>query len=274
MYKIYSTGQEFLDDNLNIIRSDPLGTTFFEVNANMIPQCDANNYALRVENGGELMLAIHVGNYPLVLYGSEICADELAKVVAQNKLQFSRTIGFYDICEAFLQAYEDLVGGSHKVHLSMDIMYCDKANPCDTSCVQQATENDIKEIAQLVVDFTFEALGETPEFSQVCENVAERINCYALLRVDGAIVSVASIYDENNGLCRLANVYTKIQHRNKGYSRMVVTYLTEQTIQGGKIPYLHVDQHNPVSNHLYQTIGYVYGKSRYEMIYTPTHIEE
>lgn len=274
MYKIYSTGQEFLDENINIIRSDPLGTTFFEVNANMIPQCDDNNYALRVENGGELLLAIHVGNYPLVLYGSEICVDELATTIAENKLQFGKVIGYRDLLIAFLTSYERLVGGSHKVHLSMDIMYCDKANPCDTSCVQQATAKDIEEIAQLIVDFTFEALNEKPEFSQVCENVSQRIGSYALLRVDGEIVSVASGYDEYNGLCRLANVYTKPKYRNKGYSRKVVTYLTEKTIHGGKIPYLHVDQHNPVSNHLYTVIGYVYGKSRYEIIYTPAHIEE
>lgn len=268
MYKLYKTGQEFLDENLNIILGDPLGTTFFEANAKAIAQCNTNDFAIRVETNGQLLLAIHVGNYPLVLYGSERCADEIAQVVKQHKLQFSRTIGFYDISEAFLKAYEQLVGGSHKVNLFMDVMYCEKTNPCDTSCAEQATPRDAEEIAGLVVDFTFEALGEKPTWGEVFENITQRINSYCLLRVEGRIVSIASGYDEN-GLCRLANVYTVPCHRNKGYSRKVVTYLTEQAINSGRLPYLHVDQHNPVSNHLYTSIGYVYGKSRYEMIYIP-----
>ena len=117
------------------------------------------------------------------------------------------------------------------------------------------------------MDFTFEALGEKPELDKVTDSVSQRIHSYAILRDDGKIVSVASGYYENNGLCRLANVYTKPECRNKGYSRKVVTYLTEQAITSGNLPYLHVDQHNPVSNHLYKSIGYVYGKSRYEIIY-------
>ena len=269
MYKVYKTGQEFLDENLDIIRNDPLGATFFEVNAKAITYCNTIDYAIRIETDGQLLLAIHVGDYPLVLYGSEYCADELAEIVANHKLTFSKTIGPYGLSNAFLTKYELRVGGSHKVDLFMDVMYCEKASFCDTSGVEQATEKDICEIAQLVVDFTFEALGEKPELDKVTDSVSQRIHSYAILREDGKIVSVASGYDENNGLCRLANVYTKPEYRNKGYSRKVVTYLTEQAITSGNLPYLHVDQRNPVSNHLYSSIGYVDGKSRYEIIYTP-----
>ena len=269
MYKLYKTGQEFLDENLDIIRNDPLGTTFFEANAKMISKCDENNYAVRVDVDGNLLLAIHVGDYPMVVYGSEQCVCELANVVSQHKLQFNRVIGFYDVTNAFLTAYEQLHGGSHKVNLSMDIMYCEKVNPCDTSSVEQATQRDVDEIAQLVVDFTFEALAEKPDWNKTVDKVAQQIDAYALFRVEGKIVSIASCHGDNNGPSRISNVYTAPEYRNKGYSRRVVTYLTEQIIANGKVPCLHVDQHNPVSNHLYQKIGYVYGKSRYETIYYP-----
>ena len=269
MYKVYQTGQEFLDENLNIIRNDPLGTTFFEGNAKMIPQCDENNYALRVKHSGETLIAIRVDGYPFVIYGSERCAAELARIVVENKLQFNRVIGYFDVLNAFLTAYEQLVGGSHKVNLSMDVMYCEKVNTCDTSCVEQATEKDIEEITQLVVDFTYEALGEKPEWDKIFEKTSQKINSYAVLRVDGKIVSIGYFYFDGN-LHRISNVYTKPEHRNKGYSRKVVTYLTEQAMASGNLPCLHVDQHNPVSNHLYQSIGYVYGKSRYEIAYIPS----
>ncbi|MCH5153130.1 MAG: GNAT family N-acetyltransferase [Clostridiales bacterium] len=269
MFKLYTTGQEFLDENLDIIRNDPLGTTFFEVNAKAITHCNTMDYAIRIETDGQLLLAIHVGDYPLVLYGSECCSEELADIVANHKLTFSKTIGPYGLSNAFLTAYELRVGGSHKVDLFMDVMYCEKVNSCDTSGVEHATEKNIGEIAQLVVDFTFEALGEKSELDKVTDSISQRIHSYAILCDDGKIVSVASGYYEDNGLCRLANVYTKPEYRNKGYSRKVVTYLTEQAITSGNLPYLHVDQNNPVSNHLYLKIGYVYGKSRYEIAYIP-----
>ena len=270
MYKIYSTGQEFLDENINIILSDPLGTIFFEGNAKMIPQCDVSSYAVRVETCGEVLIAIRVNGLPLVLYGSEHCANEFAHVVVEHKLQFNRLVGYDEILNAFLTSYEQLVGGSHKVNLSMDIMYCEKINPSNTSGVEQATAQDTEEITQLVLDFMSEAMDENATWGEIFDKVSQKINTYALLRVNGKIVSIAYSNVDGRGLHRISNVYTKPEYRNKGYSRKVVTYLTEQAIKSGNLPCLHVDQHNPVSNHLYLSIGYVYGKSRYEIIYTPS----
>ena len=121
MYKVYKTGQEFLDENLDIIKNDPLGTIFFEGNAKAIAECNENDFAVRVDNE-EVLLAIHFAYYPLVLYGSERCVDELVEAVVKHKLKFGKTIGVYELSNNFLTAYEQRVGGSHTVHLSMDVM--------------------------------------------------------------------------------------------------------------------------------------------------------
>ena len=270
MYKLYKTGKEFLDENINLIRSDTLGTMFFEVNATMIGQCDKNNFAIRIDAEGEILIAIRVDGFPLVIYGSESRVAELAKVVANNELQFVKAIGYYDLVDQFLIFYEQFAGGSHKVNLSMDIMYCDNLeHPCDTSDLEQATAKDAEEIARLYAAFLAEALGENATWGQKIERIKQEIELFALLRVDGEIVSIGSIKDSGYGLTRISNVYTKPIHRNRGYSRKVVTYLTEQVIKSGRLACLYVDQNNPVSNHLYQKIGYKYGKSRYEMEYIP-----
>ena len=267
MYKLYKTGKEFLDENINLIRSDPLGTIFVEGNAMMIGQCDASNYAARVEVDNNVLIAIRVDGYPLVLYGNENCVSEFAQVVADNELQFAKAIGYYDLIDKFLTSYERLVGGSHKVNLSMDLMYCDKTTPCDTSGVEQATTKDVEEIARLYVAFLNEAVGENTTWGEKIQKIRQEIELFAILKVDGEIVSVGSIKDSGYMLTRISNVYTKPNHRNKGYSRKVVTYLTEQVLKSGNLSCLYVDQHNPVSNHLYQKIGYKYSKSRYEMEY-------
>lgn len=271
MYKLYKTGKEFLDENLDILRRDPLGALFFESNANAIEQCDANSYAVRVEAGSEFLIAIRLEGYPLVIYGSESCVAELAQIVSKNKLRFDKVIGCYELLDKFLKSYEQLVGGSHKVNLSMDIMYCDKVVSCDTSGVERATAKDVEQIERLYSAFLAEALRKNATWGGKIDKIAQEIDDFALLRVDGEIVSIASRRDSGNGLCRISNVYTKPEHRNKGYSRKVVTYLTEQIMKKGDLPCLHVDQANPVSNHLYQTIGYKYGKSRFEITYVPNN---
>lgn len=265
MYKLYKTGKDFLDENLSLIRTDPLGTIFFEHNANAIEQCDGSSYAVRVECGKEVLIAIRLNGFPLVLYGSEHCVAELAQVVADNKLQFDKVLGYYDLADKFLTCYERYDGGSHKVNLCMDIMYCEQIAPCDMSGVERATAKDVEEITQLYVAFLTEALGKNATWGGKIDQIAQEIDNFALLRVDGEIVSIASRKDSGNGLCRISNVFTKPQHRNKGYSRKIVTYLTNRILTSGNLPCLFVDKHNPVSNHLYQTIGYKYGKSRYEM---------
>ena len=269
MYKLYKTGKEFLDENVNLLRNDPLGTMFFEANANMIERCDENNFAVRVEENGEWLIAIRVDGFPLVLYGSETCVAELARVAADHKLGFAKTLGYYELTDKFLTYYERLVGGNHKVNLSMDIMFCNELSQCDTSCVEQATAKDAEEIARLYAEFLREAVGENATWGGKIAQIVQEIDNYVLMRIDDEIVSIASRKNTGKGLCRISNVYTKPEHRNKGYSRKLVTYLTAQILKSGDLPCLFVDQHNPVSNHLYQKIGYKYGKSRYEIIYTP-----
>ena len=267
MYKVYATGKEFLNENLELIRKDPLGAMFFEANANSIGQCDVDNYAIRVEVEGEILIAIRAHGYPFVIYGSENCVVELAKIVAKNKLQFSKVIGYFGVSDKFLSAYEAIVGGSHKINLSMDVMYCENVTPCDTTEVEQATPNDAEEITRLFVAFLSEAMGENSTWGEKIDKIKQNIQSFALLRADENIASIACTCESGKGLCRISEVYTKPEYRNRGYSRKVVTYLTEQIIASGNLPCLHVDQHNPVSNHLYQKIGYKYGKSRYEFGY-------
>ena len=267
MYKLYKTGKEFFDENIDLIRNDPLGTMFFEGNANSIEKCNEENYAARVEVDGDVLIAIRAHGYPFVVYGSEKCTSELAQIVVKNKLQFNKVIGYHGVCNKFLTEYEQIVGGTHRINLSMDIMYCDKVAPCDTSAVEQATAKDGEEIAQLIVEFLSEAMCEKSTWGEKIQRILQEIRYFALIRADGKIVSIARVYECGNGLCRVSDVYTKPSYRNKGYARKLVTYLTEQIVASGDMACLHVDQHNPVSNHLYQTIGYKYGESRYEFIY-------
>ena len=51
-----------------------------------------------------------------------------------------------------------------------------------------------------------------------------------------------------------------MKERKKGFSKKIVSFLTNYIVTNHKIAYLFVDKNNPISNHLYQSIGYVYDK--------------
>ena len=62
------------------------------------------------------------------------------------------------------------------------------------------------------------------------------------------------------------------EYRGQGFARQAVTYLTRDIIQRGKTAYLYVDKANPISNHLYQSIGYKYDTPMTEAEYIPDRV--
>ena len=86
---------------------------------------------------------------------------------------------------------------------------------------------------------------------------------------NGKIVSMARKVRETDLLCGISHVFTRREYRGKGFARQTVTALTEDILKQGKLAYLYVDRTNPISNHLYQSIGYEYGKPHIETAYLP-----
>lgn len=59
------------------------------------------------------------------------------------------------------------------------------------------------------------------------------------------------------GSSRIGPVYTPPEHRGRGYAAWVVALLTQQILDAGARPCLYTDQANPISNKVYERIGYV-----------------
>ncbi len=58
------------------------------------------------------------------------------------------------------------------------------------------------------------------------------------------------------GVCRVGPVYTPAEHRGRGYAAAAVAEVTAGILGSGNLPCLFTDQANPVSNRIYERIGY------------------
>jgi predicted GNAT family acetyltransferase len=75
--------------------------------------------------------------------------------------------------------------------------------------------------------------------------------------VDGAVVSMAGFTGRTPNGIRVAWVYTPPENRGKGFAGACVAALSQKLLdEGRKFCFLYTDLANPISNHVYQTIGY------------------
>lgn len=77
-----------------------------------------------------------------------------------------------------------------------------------------------------------------------------------LWEVDGVPVHMSGVQPSMFGAARIGPVYTPSKHRGRGYAGWVVAQLTRHILDGGDRPCLYTDQANPVSNKVYERIGY------------------
>ncbi|PIE26496.1 MAG: GNAT family N-acetyltransferase [Micrococcales bacterium] len=72
----------------------------------------------------------------------------------------------------------------------------------------------------------------------------------------GSPVSLVCISAPSHGVCRIGPVYTPDSLRGNGYAGAAVAELSSSVLARGHRVCLYVDQANPVSNELYERLGY------------------
>ncbi|ANH38806.1 FR47-like protein [Nocardioides dokdonensis FR1436] len=74
--------------------------------------------------------------------------------------------------------------------------------------------------------------------------------------VDGRPVHFSARSPESFGVVRLGPVYTPREQRGHGWASALVAHLSREVLDEGARPTLFTDQANPVSNRIYQALGY------------------
>lgn len=272
MFKIYTNGDEFISENKMLLDENILDTSFYYVNAKYINGFNRSNYLIKVFNEDKCLLLCKYSIFNLLLYGDKSLSKEACQIICDYNLEFNGVLATKELAEEFYLCYEAKRGGSHSFNLSMDIMYCNKKTNASLDDVRACNINDKSRLIELCKEFGLEALGHIDE-ERIIDTVNNYYDDFYCAEIDGRIVSICRKTRNEERICSISYVYTDKAYRGRGLAKMVVGKLTNDIVGSNKIAYLYVDKKNPISNHVYSSLGYEYGNSKYEVKYNEGNIK-
>lgn len=271
-FKKYEDIKEFANDTLDLL-----------CEKEWLNNLMVGNIEYGLENGiddGWLLATIKEGDrtvlimllrrpWHLVVYSTtDNKSEELYKFAADEVYKVCKDLPGIntekDIAEMFAKWYCDIAKKDYKVAMPMRILLIENLQKQDVRydvLFRRATLGDKETLKRFIYDFNVEALHKEltddeleAEFNK--HFVGEKVN-YFVLEKDGKIVSqTVSSRRLKKGKC-VSGVYTPPEERGKGYAYTLVYLVTKEFLDNGaEYCVLFTDDSNPISNHVYEKIGY------------------
>lgn len=260
-YKLYLDGKEFIEDNqkyLNKSIQTSVETAFFFLNAKSFHQFNQKNFALQFKNKTDILLIIKLEAYNMLIFGSKKLCDFAANTIANLNLSFESILGEEACVLEFLKRYQKRLGGQIHLQHSMQIMVLKQLLYTSKGSVFQCKAKDLKDLAECYCAFQKEALQKDMELPQALEVLEGKEQNFYAIKDNEQIVSIATKTRNYEKICSISHVFTKPEFRGHGFAKQVVSKLSQDILAEGKLPYLFVDSTNPISNHLYLSLGFEY----------------
>jgi len=265
MIKEYKNGQVFLSENKEIVEADRYTAAFFIKDAELMKSTDKQNYILKVENGEDTLFVLKMVPFNLIATGSENCVAEAVKYIAEKGYELDSIMMAEKLGFAFVKEIKKEFGFNMIEEIAMDFMVAKEITEPSSTDVVEATVDDVDEIYECTLQFVKDC-GLHDQVEK--DNVLKTIKRYLLYKVDGKIAAMAKSAPFSDTDDRIASVYSRKEYRGKGYARKVVNTLKNRTLEQGRIATLNVDRNNPISNHLYASLGFeiIYAQGIFTMV--------
>ena len=263
MIKEYENGDALVEENRAVLDTNQYLSQYFIVDAPMVTEPDKNNYALRSQTeDGRTLLAMKPEPFGLLLFGAPENVPELLSHMADRGFEFDRFLCGSDVGEAVSAFMKVKYGVSFDETLAMDFMEALEVTEPSSPDVVVATPEDLDELVECDRQFIKDCgLVDTVD----PEKTLKYIDSFRLIKENGRIISMARLTPSPGNAMKISYVYTVDEYRGKGYARKVVNYVKNEAILQGLAATLNVDKKNPVSNHLYSSLGFrrVFSQSEY-----------
>jgi GNAT superfamily N-acetyltransferase len=226
---------------------------------------DADPIMLTISDRQKLVGAVFCT--PPFPFGLSAMPVEAARPVAEfafaEGLKPTAAFGENPNVEAFAAVWHELTGATSSVDTNQRLYRLAEnefAPPANVPGeLTFATEADVDVLLRYRRAFAIES-GHAADLDGVDRAVRASLEsggCQAIWRVEGRPVSMAAVGKPQEGMSRVAPVYTPPEERGHGYGSAATACVTQWAIdQGASDVVLFTDLANPISNSIYQRIGY------------------
>jgi predicted GNAT family acetyltransferase len=165
-----------------------------------------------------------------------------------------------DIARKFALKWSELSGPTFRVQMAQRIYQLSRVTNETRAAgrLREPNQSDEALLREWRAAFSIDAEGMDP--GQAREAAALPLphsRRLLLWEVEGTVVSMAGYSGPTPNGIRVAWVYTPPENRGKGFAGACVAALSQKLLEGGrKFCFLYTDLANPISNHVYQKIGY------------------
>jgi ribosomal protein S18 acetylase RimI-like enzyme len=221
----------------------------------------------RAESGLVQCTFLHTPPFPCLLAGPTMpsgrdgrrCIGELAGQLANFGRRLPGVNSVEGVAMAFAAAWQQRTGAEANVGLRSRLYRLDELrppSPWPPGAARVAGAADAELLEDWSARFSAELGDSAPAIPGV---VADRISQggLTLWETDGMAVSMAGVNRPMGGTVRVGPVYTPGPHRQRGYGAAVTATVSRAALDAGAgSVVLFTDVANPVSNSLYQRLGY------------------
>lgn len=220
-------------------------------------------YLAAVQDAGRVVAAA-IRTPPHKLLVSIAALDSLALIVSDAHRLYQTLPGLLgprDASRAFAEAWQQISRQPYRPGVAQRIYQLEAVTPVSgvPGEFRLATQADWELLVVWSVEFDAETFGEGNR--QRSEREVDALlgsNTRGMyLWQHGQPVSMAAYSGPTQNGIRVGRVYTPPQYRGKGYASACVAALSQYLLDSGRRScFLYTDLSNPVSNRIYQRIGY------------------
>ena len=210
------------------------------------------------------LLFLNANPHNLVLFSEHHHADAIKVLVADlisNQIEIKGILSHKEVCDIFIIEYQKRIPTNFILHTAMDIMRLDQLiKPQLQGRLVNVNVEETEFIINCLYNFNLECLHETSTQEELLERYKERIlnhKFYIYYNEDHIKTSIVMLSRDLKDGKAITAVYTLPEYRGKGYATSMMYYACEMIFnQGYHYATLFVDQKNPISNRVYQKIGF------------------
>jgi FR47-like protein len=263
---VYSDPEEFLVRADQFLVADPfspsvIATVTTRIGSGALANSARNVWFTVEEDDSRVVgLAMHTPPHHMFLSRMpEDAAFALAQEVSRSGRNLSGVNGAIGSTGAFARAWEETTGQASVVVRETRMYRLNELRmPKAVGHVDRAGPQDLGLVANWLAAFHDEARPHAPvdDWRAVAQRRASAGELH-LWRVDGLPVAVAGVSRAVAGVARVGPVYTPQTSRGNGYGSSVTAAVTSAALsEGAQHIVLYTDLANPISNSIYQNIGY------------------